>query len=267
MQLQMREKLILIALTNRKLCGLSHDVNKFSKILKIMTNHWKSESRVLHLDYLLNELNSLSKKQSTLIVGVDGCGASGKSTFTRSLAHIGFNITVVEMDDFYLPSDSRPSNDAVLTTYGEQYDWKRLYEQVLQPLNRNRQGLYQRYDWNLDTLTKFRTVPVGGIVIVEGIYSTRHELSNLYDFRIWVQCPYDIRLTRGIARDETIVAEDEAVARKEEDPREMWEKIWMPQEQRYTKAEEPHKVANLIIDGSGIIKHDPSSQFVFVPKI
>lgn len=232
-----------------------------------MTNYGQSESRVLSLEHLLNELNLLSKKQSTLIVGIDGCGASGKSTFTRSLARIGLNITVVEMDDFYLPSDSRPSNDAILTTYGEQYDWQRLYKQVLQPLSQDREARYQRYDWNLDTLTEFHKVSIGGIVIVEGIYSTRHELSHFYDFRIWVQCPYDIRLIRGISRDEIIVTEDEAIARKEEDPREMWEKIWMPQEQRYIKAEEPHKVANLIIDGSGMIEHDRFSQFVSVSKI
>lgn len=226
----------------------------------------KSEPRVLPLDYLLNELNSLPRKQSTLIVGVDGCGASGKSTFTRSLAQIGSSITRVEMDDFYLPSASRPSNDVVLITYGEQYDWKRLYEQVLQPLSQDREGRYQRYDWNLDTLAEFDTVSVGGIVIVEGIYSTRRELSNLYNYRIWVQCPYDIRLARGVARDETIVADDEAIARKEENPREMWEKIWMPQEQRYIKAEEPYKAANLIVDGSGTIEYDPTSQFVSVPR-
>ena len=226
----------------------------------------KSEARVLPLDYLVNELNSLPKKQSTLIVGVDGCGASGKSTFTRSLAQTGYNITCVEMDDFYLPSGSRPSNDIVLMTYGEQYDWKRLYEQVLQPLSKNHEGRYQRYDWNLDTLTEFHTVSVGGIVIVEGIYCTRRELSNLYNYRIWVQCPYDVRLARGVARDEVIVADDKAIERKEENPREMWEKIWMPQEQRYIRAEEPYKAANLIVDGSGAIEYDPISQFVSVPR-
>ncbi|MEM9542207.1 MAG: uridine kinase [Cyanobacteria bacterium P01_E01_bin.42] len=209
----------------------------------------------------------MSKKYSTLIVGIDGCGASGKSIFTRSIAQQGLNITVVEMDDFYLPSDSRPSNEAILTTYGEQYDWKRLYEQVLKSLSQNRAARYQKYDWNLDALTEFYTVSVGGIVIVEGVYSTRRELSHLYDFRIWVQCPYDLRLTRGIARDEVIIAESEAIARQDENPREMWEKIWMPQEHRYIKAEEPYKKAHLIVDGSGTIAHDPSSQFISLPQI
>jgi uridine kinase len=63
-----------------------------------------------------------------------------------------------------------------------------------------------------------------------------------------------------------IIADDEAIARKEETPREMWEKIWMPQEQRYIKAEEPYKAANLIVDGSGTIEHDPTSQFVSIPR-
>ncbi|KAB8333498.1 uridine kinase [Scytonema tolypothrichoides VB-61278] len=206
---------------------------------------------------MLDELTSFPRKQSTLIVGVDGCGASGKSTLTRTLAQIEPSISVVEMDDFYLPSAYRPSNDDVLTTYGEQYDWKRLHQQVLKPLSEEYEGRYQRYDWNLDTLAEFHTVPTGEVVIVEGIYSTRSQLSNFYDYRIWVQCPYEIRLARG-------VAPDEAIARKGENPREMWEKIWMPQEQRYLEAQEPHKSANLIIDGSGTIEHDPKNQFVSI---
>jgi len=46
----------------------------------------------------------------------------------------------------------------------------------------------------------------------------------------------------------------------------MWEKIWMPQERRYIKAEEPFKVAKPIVDGSGTIEHDQFSQFVSLPR-
>jgi uridine kinase len=44
-------------------------------------------------------------------------------------------------------------------------------------------------------------VPAGGFVVVEGIYTTRKELWEQYDFRIWVNGPSSIRLSRGIARD------------------------------------------------------------------
>jgi hypothetical protein len=36
----------------------------------------------------------------------------------------------------------------------------------------------------------------------------------------------------------------------------------MPQEQRYIQAEKPREAADLIIDGSGVIKYDLSYQFV-----
>jgi uridine kinase len=60
---------------------------------------------------------------------------------------------------------------------------------------------YQRYDWETDKLSEWHTVPAGGIVIIEGVYSIRKELEDKYDFKVWVDCPRKIRLSRGLERD------------------------------------------------------------------
>ena len=92
------------------------------------------------------------------LVGVDGPGASGKTTFARELAE-RLGAAVVRADDFHLPSGER--TDGI----GGEYDWRRLEADVLVPLSEGRGARYQRYDWPSDTLAEWCEVasdkPVG----------------------------------------------------------------------------------------------------------
>lgn len=45
-------------------------------------------------------------KKSTLLIGIDGCGGSGKSTFAYKLKEELSNSTIVHKDDFYLSSSN-----------------------------------------------------------------------------------------------------------------------------------------------------------------
>ncbi|MFT4416873.1 uridine kinase family protein [Fredinandcohnia humi] len=186
---------------------------------------------------LVRSIDSLHKKQSTLLIGIDGCGGSGKSTFANKLKDECTNVTVVHMDDFYLPSSqiihSHPENKPI----GADFDWKRMLHQVLEPLSQNKEGQYQRYDWVTDRLAEWHTVPVGGIVIIEGCYSIRKELANIYDYTIWVDCPRETRLSRGLTRDG-------------EEARDMWENNWMISEDMYVEVHKPSERADLIVNGT-----------------
>lgn len=182
-------------------------------------------------------LRQLEWKAETLLVAVDGCGASGKSTFAKSVAVICPEAIIVQMDDFYFPPSERLPRDIAVTRIGADFDWERLQLQVLIPLCRDKPGVYSRYSWELDALTERHEVPVGGIVIIEGIYSLRQELFSLYDFTVWVNCPKELRLKRGVARDG-------------EKDRELWEKYWMPAEDFYVSSYHPERKADLVVDGS-----------------
>lgn len=65
----------------------------------------------------------------------------------------------------------------------------------------------------------------------------RRELVNLYDLKIWVECPKAIRLARGIARDG-------------EKARTIWEQDWMPKEDHYIKTHLPRESADLFVNGA-----------------
>jgi uridine kinase len=181
----------------------------------------------------MDKLRTLPRKQTTLLIGIDGCGGAGKSALAQALAQGDPEVTIVSMDDFFRPSSqARPPGSAI----GAEYDWPRLRGQVLEPLRRNEPGRYQRYDWGSDALAEWHTVPVGGVVIVEGIYSTRDELRDAYDYTIWVDSPRALRLQRGLARDG-------------EQARLVWTTRWMPAEDRYVAEQHPEAKADTVVPG------------------
>lgn len=52
----------------------------------------------------METISEITKMQSTLVIGIDGCGGSGKSTFADKMKEVLPNITIVHNDDFYFPS-------------------------------------------------------------------------------------------------------------------------------------------------------------------
>jgi uridine kinase len=192
---------------------------------------------VTSLKRLLHKMNEIPLTQKTLIVGIDGGGAAGKSTLAGKLQLLGNHVTVVHMDDFYRPSAERTLIDQAIEIGGN-WDWKRVQTQILEPLKMNKPAKYQIYDWDTDTMAEWCTVPVGGMVIIEGCYSIRKELSSFYDIRIWVDSPRSFRLERGVQRDGG-------------GNRDIWENVWLPAEDTYFEVQNPTERADIIIDGTG----------------
>ncbi len=189
-------------------------------------------------DDLLALLRQVPRRQRTLLVGIDGRGGSGKSTLARQLERAAPDLAVVEFDDFYLRVRERQARIARGDTeIGGNFDWRRLQEQVLVPLSRDDAAAYQRYDWPSDELAEWHSVPVGGIVLIEGNYSTRQELFDFYDYTLWIDAPHELRLERGLSRGG-------------EDTRERWLTEWMPEEERYLAAQDPVSRVHLVLDGA-----------------
>ncbi len=145
---------------------------------------------------LKRRVGAIDAGRRTLLVGIDGQGGSGKSTLAKDLASLLPDATVVEFDDFY-----RPARERQRKTRGDEiggdFDWRRLRDQVLEPLAAGKTARYQRYDWGDDQLAEWHAISPGGVVLVEGNYTTRPELRTYYDLTIWVDAPADVRLGRG----------------------------------------------------------------------
>jgi uridine kinase len=187
------------------------------------------------------------------LIAIDGHGGAGKSTLARALAAAWPQALVIEMDDFYRPLAEREEPPA---SHGADLDLERLVEQVLDPFHSGRAGRYQRYDWEEDRLTTWHDVPARAVILLEGVYSNSQRVRGFLDYSIWVDCPYDVRLRRGVERDG-------------ERMRGVWVEEWMPAEDRYVLAQRPDATADLLVDGSGDVEVErhPSLEDRFDPAV
>jgi uridine kinase len=148
-------------------------------------------------------------------------GGAGKSTVAK---HIKENIpitTIIEMDDFYASELTRNDLD-------------RVFEQALKPLKIGSPASYQRLDWDTKKLAEWHEVEPKGVVVIEGVYALHEKPRNDYDYKIWVEAPYELRLQRGIER-------------KGEGARNWWVNEWMPREEEYKKSQKPHESATSLL--------------------
>ncbi|MHA6761482.1 uridine kinase family protein [Streptacidiphilus sp. PAMC 29251] len=170
-----------------------------------------------------------------VLVGIDGPGASGKSTLADLLAERLLDARVVHVDDFYRPSAERPLNSEAIAAA---FDLDRLDAEVLKPAAVGDDVRYQRYDWDQDRLAEWTGIPAGTPLIVEGVHSLHSHLRSAYTFGIFCDAERGVRLSRGLARDG-------------EESRGLWEDEWMPAEDCYLAAEQPQRHADLVLSGSG----------------
>lgn len=169
----------------------------------------------------------------TTLVAIDGLGGAGKSTLAMELGETLDTFSIVALDDFYRPVAVALAPEQACDTY---FDWQRLRDTVLAPLSRNSQhACYQRYDWVSDALAEWHEVSPGGVVIVEGVYSTRPELRPRFDVTVFVDTPREERLARMLDRLYNDVA---------------WVERWMAAEDWYLEHMRPLDHVDLVVDGS-----------------
>jgi uridine kinase len=163
---------------------------------------------------------ALEGRQGTRWIGVDGKGATGKTTLAAQIAAALPGSVTVHIDDFARP---------------EVRGWERdrFLRQVLRPLLAGRPGRYQRWDFDRNVGAEWQTVPVGVPVVVEGVSATDERLRVPWDFTIWVEVPYEVRLARALERD---------------GPERMdrWLTDWMPSEDAYEEAQRPQERVDLV---------------------
>jgi uridine kinase len=170
------------------------------------------------------------------LVGVDGCGGAGKTTFAERLSLAAGGCPVVHTDDF--ASFEQPTEG-----------WPRLLAEVIEPLSRNGVAAFHPYDWVARRLDPALTVvDPAPLVIVEGVGAIRAAWRDTLALRVWVETPRPLRLTRGLERDGDHMADFW-----------LW---WMEAEDRYVDTERPQVHADLVVDGAPSTAHDNGREFV-----
>lgn len=181
------------------------------------------EVQVERFSDLAKDVAEAPLSSATRIVGVDGCGGAGKSTFADQLSKHLRDAPIVHTDDF--------------ASWDHPLDWwPRMNEQVIAPLAQGEEARWQRYDWEQGGLAEWHALDPGSTVIIEGVTATRKEWRDQLAYSIWIDCPRSIRLQRGLERDG-----QEALPQ--------WEK-WMAAEDKYLADQNPRTHADLLVSGA-----------------
>jgi len=165
-------------------------------------------------------VGALDGKDGTRWIGVDGKGATGKTRLADRIAAALPGSVVVHVDDFARPDVRGWERD-------------RFIRQVVKPLLAGRPGRYQRWDFDRNVGVEWHTVPSGVPVVVEGVSATDERLGIPWDFTIWVEVPYRVRLARALERDGP-------------ERMDLWLTDWMPSEDAYEAAQRPQDRVNLV---------------------
>jgi uridine kinase len=175
-------------------------------------------------------LNSRQPKVGrTKLVGIDGHGGSGKSTFALLLAE-KLGAQIIHTDDF--ASWDNPKDW-----------WPLLIERVLDPIREGVHSLtYPRSQWWPDHQPPpIVNQPVTPVMLLEGVSALRVEFRPYLTTGFFISAPREVCLERGIRRDADQGTADEI--------RRLWEQYYADEE-GYLHRDDPQTYADIVLDGT-----------------
>ena len=161
--------------------------------------------------------------ERTAWIGVDGLGASGKSTLARAIA-AATSGGVVSIDEF-----ARPGLRG--------WDQDRFVADVVEPLLAGHRAQYETWDLLAGAPNGSAEVPSGVPVVVEGVSSTDVRLPVPWDVTVWVDAPAEVRWRRILDRDPPELLP-------------VWREDWLPSERAYAEAQRPWQRVDYVVVGT-----------------
>jgi uridine kinase len=181
-----------------------------------------------------------------LLVAIDGPSGSGKSHVAAEVAE-NLNAVVVPGDDFYAAHVTYDEWDARTPAQraADVFDWRRLRTEALEPLLAGRTASWHAFDFGAkrsDGTFPLAKAPVtrepAAIVILDGAYSSRPELSDLVDLSVLVEVSPHERHRRLVERDGNAYTDG-------------WQKRWNGAEEYYFTAVRPPSSFDLVVVNEG----------------
>ncbi|MEO6892302.1 MAG: hypothetical protein ABI456_21605 [Ktedonobacteraceae bacterium] len=157
-------------------------------------------------DMVVFEISRLLKRKNPILVALDGRSGTGKSTLAQAIASRVEGVVVVG-DDFYSGgNDDAWSGLSAKQKVDKGIDWQRMRAQVLEPLLAQKPASWHALDFKpeigwlgwKDEAVELEPAPV---ILVDGVYSARPELSDLVDLTVLVEADDAVRRQRLVIRE------------------------------------------------------------------
>ncbi|WP_339250896.1 kinase [Sporosarcina sp. FSL W8-0480] len=196
---------------------------------------------------LFHQFLNRSNKNRPLLVGIDGLSGAGKTTFVKEIKQElkGFNC---EVKIFHLDEHIVERNKRYHTGYEEwyeyyylQWDIGEIINRLLMPLHNSNHLDLSFYDKSDDSISH-RQIEVftNSIILIEGVFLQRKEWKSLFDYVIYINCPFELRKERVLGRDSYIGDYHDRFKK-------YTDRYW-PAEKHYLDTINPISIADLVIN-------------------
>lgn len=143
------------------------------------------------------------------IIGIDGLGGSGKTTYAKRLQEKDPHAVLFHLDDFIHPIHIRYNDqfEEWVCYYRLQWRYDYLIEKILGPLTEGRavKDVIEFYDKERDQYVEREVmIEPGSTVIIEGVFLQRPELRPYFDHVTFLDVDRDTRWRRAVHRDHYI---------------------------------------------------------------
>jgi uridine kinase len=191
-------------------------------------------------------------------VGVSGVTASGKTTFANELEKELLcrkkKVIRTSIDNFHNQRNIRyrKGKESAIGYYEDAHDYESFKKRLLIPLGPN--GNLQCQTMSLDLVkdeyvnTEIKVATKDMVLIVDGTFLFKKDLSNLYDFKIFVHTDFELAKQRGAKREEGIFGSYEEAER-------MFVKRYHAASKLYLEEHVPQLHADVVINNNNI--NDP----------
>ncbi|MFN2527431.1 MAG: GrpB family protein, partial [Candidatus Baltobacteraceae bacterium] len=188
-----------------------------------------------------------------LRVAIDGVDGAGKTTFADALAPyieaLGRPVIRASIDGFHLPTTRRYQRgpDSPEGFYLDSFDYDAVKALLLEPLGPGGNRLYrtEAFDWRTDSpiVSPPQMAPENALLLFDGIFSQRPELSNYWDLCIYLDVSFDETLKRTVRSDWV------STSSTDEKRRRFWAR-YAGGQKIYLNAANPRASADILIDNN-----------------
>ncbi len=172
------------------------------------------------MEQLIKRISELLETQSRAVIAIDGQAASGKTTLAEELSR-RFGGCVIHTDDFFLPAELRTPER--LAVPGGNIHYERFCDEVIRGIISGEPFEYSVFDCGSMSISGKKAATPEGVVIIEGSYSLHPKIPDIYDIKVFLSAPLEIRLERILKRNG-------------EQKLKMFTEKWIPLEEAYFAA-------------------------------
>lgn len=207
--------------------------------------------RPLLIDVLVARIASV-RRPHPVRVGIDGVDGAGKTTLADELAdpirRRGIPVIRASIDGFHHPRSVRYrlGRSSPEGYFRDSFNYPVLAGTLLGPLGPGGSRRYRRavFDYRTDSevTTPVETADASAVLLFDGVFLLRPELSAYWDFSIFLDAPFHVTIPRLASRDGG-----------SPDPNAIENRRYVQGQEMYLSTCDPRRAASIVIDNEDLV--------------